>query len=109
MSEQLTTGERTILRGLAKLGRKASADEIAEITEQNTERVISILNALAGRGIVRLETREKTSYTLTDEGKEYARDGLPEIRLVKALEESGGTSPCTARLSSGLSRPRTAS
>ncbi len=107
MSEQLTTGERTILKGLIKLGRKASANEIAKITEQNTERVISILNSLAGRAIVRLETHEKTSYTLTDEGKEYARDGLPEIRLVKALEESGGTAPFDVAVEKSGISPKT--
>ncbi|RDE14083.1 MAG: phenylalanine--tRNA ligase subunit alpha [Candidatus Thorarchaeota archaeon] len=107
MSEQLTTGEKTILKGLVELRRKSSADEIAKITEQNTERVISILNALAVRGIVKLETREKISYALTDEGKEYARDGLPEIRLVKALEESGRTAPFEVVLTKSGISPRT--
>lgn len=91
MSEQLTDGERTILRGLIKLGNRGPASEIAEFTKQNEERVISILNSLAGRGIIKLETHEITSFTLTDEGSEYANDGLPESRLVKAVAELEGT------------------
>jgi len=91
MSEQLTEGERTVLRGLIELGKKVPASEVAEITKQKYERVVSILNSLAGRGIVKLETREMTSYILTDEGKEYAREGLPESRLIKAIIDLGGT------------------
>lgn len=93
MSEQLTEGERTVLRGLIDLGRKVPSGEIAKVTKQNDERVISILNSLAGRGIVKLETREDISLTLTEEGREYAIKGLPEFRLYVALVELGGEAP----------------
>jgi phenylalanyl-tRNA synthetase alpha chain len=91
MSEQLTEGERTVLKGLIKLGKRVPASDIAEITKQKNERVISILNSLSGRGIVNIKTREMISYTLTDEGKEYAVEGLPESRLLKAVSDLGGT------------------
>jgi phenylalanyl-tRNA synthetase alpha chain len=91
MSEQLTEGERTVLRGLIKLGKRAPASEVAEITKQNGERVVSILNSLAGKGIVTLNTREIVSYVLTEEGSEYAAEGLPESRLLKAVLKLGGT------------------
>lgn len=91
MSEQLTDGERTILRGIIKLGNRVPASEVAEFVKQKEERVVSILNSLAGRGIIKLETHEITSFTLTDEGREYAIEGLPESRLVKAVTELGGT------------------
>ncbi len=91
MSEQLTEGERIVLRGIIKLGNRVPASEVADFTKQKKERVVSILNSLAGRGIIKLETREITSYTLTEEGKEYAKDGLPETRLLKAIAELGGT------------------
>ena len=93
MSEQLTEGERTVLRGLIELGKRSPSTMIAEITRQNDERVISILNSLAGRGIVNLETKEIISLSLTNEGREYAKVGLPEVRLVLALIELGGTAP----------------
>ncbi len=96
MSEQLTEGERTILKGLIDLGKKSLSSEIAKITRQNDERVISILNSLAGRGIVKLETKEIVSFALTEEGNEYARQGLPENRLFIALLELGGTAPFDA-------------
>ena len=92
MSEQLTDGERTILRGIIKLGNRVPASEVAEFVKQKEERVVSILNSLDGRGIIKLETHEITSFTLTDEGREYAIEGLPESRLVKAVtaSSSGG-------------------
>ena len=93
MSEQLTEGERTVLKGLIDLKKKSTSTEIAKVTKQNDERVISILNSLAGRGIVKLETNENISLALTEEGNEYARVGLPEVRLVLALFELGGTAP----------------
>ncbi|TFG34919.1 phenylalanine--tRNA ligase subunit alpha [Candidatus Thorarchaeota archaeon] len=91
MSEQLTEGERTVLRGLIALGKKVPSIEVAKVTKQNDERVISILNSLAGRGIVKLETRDIISYVLTDEGREYVDEGLPEIRLFQAIRDFGGT------------------
>jgi phenylalanyl-tRNA synthetase alpha chain len=93
MSEQLTEGERTVLKGLIELGKKSLSSEIAEVTKQNDERVVSILNSLAGRGTVKLETKEIASLVLTEEGDEYAKRGLPEARLVVALLELGGTAP----------------
>ncbi len=91
MSEQLTDGERTILRGIVKLGNRVPASEVAKFTKQKEERVVSIMNSLVGRGIIRLETHEITSFTLTDEGREYANEGLPESRLVRAIAKLGGT------------------
>jgi phenylalanyl-tRNA synthetase alpha chain len=91
MSEQLTEGERTVLSGLSKLGKRVRTIEIADLIKQKDERVVSILNSLAEKGIVKLETRELVSYSLTEEGREYVSEGLPEIRLMKAIMELGGT------------------
>ena len=91
MSEQLTEGERIVLSGLSKIGRRVATSEIADMTKQKNERVVSILNSLAGKGIVKLETREIVAYTLTEEGREYASEGLPEIRLLKAIMDLGGS------------------
>lgn len=93
MSEQLTEGEKIVLKGLIKLGKRVPAKEVASVVEQKEERVISVLNSLASRGIVQLQTFEIVLYNLTDEGTEYAKHGLPEIRLINALQELGGRAP----------------
>jgi phenylalanyl-tRNA synthetase alpha chain len=91
MSEQLTEGERTILRSLSKLSGRVATSVLADITRQKEERVISILNSLAEKGIVRIETQEIITYSLTREGKEYAVHGLPEIRLLRNILARGGS------------------
>lgn len=106
MSEQLTEGERTILKGLIDLKKKSTSTEIARITKQNDERVISILNSLAGRGIVKLETNEIISLALTEEGNEYAKMGLPEVRLVLALLELGDSAPFDSAVAKSEISPR---
>lgn len=91
MSDQLTEGERTVLRRLVEIGRRISADELANGLGERAERVVSIMNSLSEKGLVELETQEVVSYSLTDEGQEYAEKGLPEVRLFNAVVELGGT------------------
>ncbi|MHA2378458.1 MAG: phenylalanine--tRNA ligase subunit alpha [Candidatus Thorarchaeota archaeon] len=90
MSEQLTEGEKAVLRALVDHERKVTAVELADILGQKDVRVISILNTLSQKGLARLEIREIASYTLTQEGTEYAEKGLPEVRLFRAVQELGG-------------------
>jgi phenylalanyl-tRNA synthetase alpha chain len=91
MNEQLTEGERIVLSGLSRLGKRTDTGELAAKIKQREERIISILNALAEKGIVKIETREIITYSLTDEGKEYAAQGLPEVRLLKSILDLGGS------------------
>jgi phenylalanyl-tRNA synthetase alpha chain len=90
MSEQLTEGERTVLRELLNLGQRVPTTQLANNLSQGEERVISILNSLASRDLVEIHTREIVSYSITDEGKGYADNGLPEIRLFDGVKSLGG-------------------
>ncbi|TXT55174.1 MAG: hypothetical protein BAJATHORv1_40083 [Candidatus Thorarchaeota archaeon] len=90
MNEQLTEGERTVLRGLAEMGKRVQSSVLAEQLEQNEERVVSILNSLAQRNLVKLDIIEIVSYSLTEEGKKYAEKGLPEKRLFDAVIKLSG-------------------
>ncbi|RLI55356.1 MAG: phenylalanine--tRNA ligase subunit alpha [Candidatus Thorarchaeota archaeon] len=91
MDEQLTEGEQTVLRELLRLEGKNSAAKIAGEISQSEERVTSILNALSQKGLVFLEAEEHVSYSLTQEGEEYAEKGLPEKRLFDAVRSKGGS------------------
>ncbi|MFW9907279.1 MAG: phenylalanine--tRNA ligase subunit alpha [Candidatus Thorarchaeota archaeon] len=88
--QQLTSGERLVLIELIKTDTKITATHLSNMLNENTERVISILNALAERSLVRLETIENVSLQLTEEGKDYAMNWLPEVRLFGAVQELGG-------------------
>ncbi len=88
--QQLTKGERNILSELVSIGKQVSVEILAEKVEENQERVISILNSLAERGLVELITNEIVTLSLTEEGKDYAINWLPEVRLFGAVQELGG-------------------
>jgi phenylalanyl-tRNA synthetase alpha chain len=90
MSEQLTEGEKAVLRALSDHERRVPAVELAEILGQKDMRVVSILNTLSQKGLATLEIREIASYALTQEGTEYVETGLPEVRLFRAVLELGG-------------------
>jgi len=107
MSEQLTEGERTVLRELMNLGQRAPASQLANNLNQSEERVISILNSLASRDLVRIHTREIISHSLTDEGREYAESGLPEIRLFLGVKDLGGKASFDAAVSHSGLDPKT--
>ena len=82
--------EWDILRALADLGGKARADELARKTGVKLTTLMSDAASLAEKGLVRIREEIKRRAKLTGEGLRYARLGLPERRLVKALEGSGG-------------------
>ncbi|NWF95161.1 MAG: phenylalanine--tRNA ligase subunit alpha [Candidatus Thorarchaeota archaeon] len=88
---QLTEGERKVLTSLLKHSSTVSAREMASELGDREDRITSILHALAEKGIVMLESREMISYSLTEEGRLYDSEGLPEIRLFRAVKGSGGT------------------
>ena len=90
MSEQLTEGQRTVLRELMNLGQRVPASQLANNLNQGEERVISILNSLASRSLVQIHTREIVSHSLTNEGLGYVESGLPEVLLFSGVKVLGG-------------------
>ncbi|MHA1480051.1 MAG: phenylalanine--tRNA ligase subunit alpha [Candidatus Thorarchaeota archaeon] len=98
--QQLTSGERTVLSELVTIGERISASNLSQSLKEKEERVISILNALAERGVVELHIRELVSYTLTEEGKNYAENWLPEVRLFGAVKSLGGKAKMEDAISS---------
>ncbi|MGY5858171.1 MAG: phenylalanine--tRNA ligase subunit alpha [Candidatus Thorarchaeota archaeon] len=90
MSEQLTEGERTVLGELLNLGQRVPTSHLANNLNQGEERVISILNSLATRNLVKIHAKEVVTYLLTDEGKKYAEAGLPEVFLFRGVKDLGG-------------------
>ncbi|MFW9967156.1 MAG: phenylalanine--tRNA ligase subunit alpha [Candidatus Thorarchaeota archaeon] len=100
MSEQLTKGEKVVLEQLVNTSERITSRILAIRLGEKEERVVSILNSLSQRGLIELATEEFASYSLTDEGLEYAKSGLPEVRLFRAVIELGGR----ARLDDAVSR-----
>ena len=107
MSEQLTEGERTVLGELLNLGQRVPASHLANNLNQGEERVISILNSLATRNLVKIHSKEIVSYLLTDEGKKYAEAGLPEVLLFRGVKDLGGKATFDEAVSQSGLDPKT--
>ena len=64
-------------------------EELAEETDQKPETVTGAVFALDEAGLLEIEERIEESFELTDEGREYAENGLPEVRLYETAIEVG--------------------
>ncbi|MFB6113462.1 MAG: phenylalanine--tRNA ligase subunit alpha [Halodesulfurarchaeum sp.] len=76
----------------------ASADEatavetLAEQVEEKPETVTGAAFALEEKGLLSVSEDTEESLTLTEEGRDYLVDGLPEVRLYRAAIEAGADS-----------------
>ena len=87
---EVSPREWDILKALRDLGGKAPAHALAEQLSIPLATLMSDSQSLEGKGLIRsTEVRIKRA-RLTEEGKRYAEEGLPERRLVEALVELGG-------------------
>ncbi|MHA1909801.1 MAG: tRNA ligase subunit PheS family protein, partial [Candidatus Thorarchaeota archaeon] len=105
--QQLTKGERTVLKELASIGEEVPASVLSEKVQENEERVISILNSLAERDLVELTANEVVKLRLTEEGEDYATNWLPEVRLFGAVQELGGKASIDDAISKSGLDPKT--
>ncbi len=91
MTQQLTSGEKSVLGELIKIDSEVVSNTLAKKLDEGNERIISILNSLAEKDLVEIRIEEVESYVLTEEGLDYAIHWLPEVRLFGAVKELGGT------------------
>ena len=82
--------EASVLKSLQKQEGRASLDDLVRSTTQSDAAVTRAVTALQSQGLIQVTELEKTTLALTQEGIEYARDGMPERRLLQAVLELGG-------------------
>jgi phenylalanyl-tRNA synthetase alpha chain len=70
---------------------EASARELSEKSGVAYSSLMSLLPALEDNGLVSLERSTQSGVSLTGEGRDYAKNGLPEKRLFDSI--SGGETP----------------
>ncbi|MCU0632249.1 MAG: phenylalanine--tRNA ligase subunit alpha [Methanolinea sp.] len=80
----LSLNEKRLLKVLEPL-KKADPATLAARMETSGESVIQFAMLLEGRGLCRVEKQVDTTYSLTDEGARYAREGLPERQLLQSF------------------------
>jgi len=68
-------------------------EQLAQELDSKPETVTGAAFDLAADGLVEVTETTETAFALTDEGREYVRDGLPEVRLYRAVADRGGAVP----------------
>ena len=73
----------------ANADEATSVDALAAATDLPPETVTGAVFELEDEGLVAVSERVDETVALTDEGREYVTDGLPEVRLYEAALEAG--------------------
>ncbi len=68
--------------------KKYSIDEVAEITQMSKDAVMKAAYLLQEKGYAKVHEEIVSKYVLTDEGKKYLKEGLPEEKLLKLLKKT---------------------
>ncbi|AEH35785.1 phenylalanine--tRNA ligase subunit alpha [Halopiger xanaduensis] len=85
---QLPESQVAVLEA-ASADEATSVDALAEATDLPPETVTGAVFELEDEGLVAVDERVDETIALTDEGREYAAEALPEVRLYEAALEAG--------------------
>lgn len=84
VKENLTINEKKVLLALEELG-SAAPERLEEISGLQVDAAMQAAFMLAETGFSSVSEKVIERYSLTDEGEEYTKIGLPERRIVDAL------------------------
>jgi len=87
---QLRDNEAAVLKALKSSGGNCSFDELIASSQQESAAVTRALTTLQEKQLVQVRGTDEVLLKLTEEGAEYAKQGLPERRLIQAALELGG-------------------
>jgi phenylalanyl-tRNA synthetase alpha chain len=87
---ELREHERKMLITLQKLGGKASVEQLIEASGLPDAAVMRAALTLQEKKIIQTTEKKQTLAKLTREGGNYAKNELPERRLIAALKKLGG-------------------
>lgn len=85
--ETLNAREREVLSALGELGHEASVKEIQESIGLGQSAVMRSALNLEDKGFLEIIERTRREVSITEEGKDYLEDLLPERRVLEALAE----------------------
>lgn len=90
MSVRISTVEKKILKTLNRINGRGTAEEIAEKAKLKVEQVVSSIESLVVKGLIKAHRESKTIYAPTEEAKYYSKKGLPEKRLLQIILQRKG-------------------
>ena len=85
--EWLSTQEKKVLLALQELGGKADASNLGKHVGLDQATVMRAVLVLSERGLIEMREKKFSKALLLSEGREYARYGLPERRMLVDLAE----------------------
>lgn len=81
---RLSEIELRVLRAVKRAGGRSSSSQLVSLEQLDRSALMSALERLASKGLLKLKKVEDELLTLTIEGLSYAKHGLPERRLYEA-------------------------
>jgi phenylalanyl-tRNA synthetase alpha chain len=90
---KLREQEYKVLLSLKKFNGKASLEQLMVESGLSDAAVMRAALALRERKLLKIHEEKQTIVRLNEEGRIHAKEGLPERRLIKALEELGRKAP----------------
>ena len=78
--------EKKLLKEL-EANREATPEQIAENANMDIKSVMSAAGSLASKDIIEVDKEVQETYSLTEDGLEYAEHGLPERKILDVLAE----------------------
>ena len=83
--DELHIYEKKVLKGLESAGYEATPEDIVKSQKMDIKSVMSAAGILESRGLIEVQKDVKDLVSLTDNGKQYAEQGLPERIILKIL------------------------
>jgi phenylalanyl-tRNA synthetase alpha chain len=87
---ELREHEGRTLQALTRLGRPSKSTQVAAETGLEEAAVMRAALALAEKGYVSIKHEPASFTSLNPEGRDYAKEGLPERRILRAVLDHGG-------------------
>jgi phenylalanyl-tRNA synthetase alpha chain len=85
---RLPSAQHAVLQAASATDPK-TVEQLATETNHKPETVTGAVFELRDEGFLDVSETERTDVELTDEGRDYVADGLPEVRLYRAAVEEG--------------------
>ena len=87
---ELRTQEQQLLSALESLGGKVSVEELIDACGFPDTAVMRTGLTLQEKNLISIHAEYQSAIKLTTEGEQYAKNGLPERKLIHAVEQLGG-------------------
>lgn len=79
--------EKKILKALGDKKGKATPEQISKLEGMDIKAVMSAADTLESKDIIKIHKEVKEVLSLSDTGKQYAEYGLPERKILEALDQ----------------------